>query len=91
MLRRFVKTHDYCSSIAKIPLKPTIITSTCLLASNVFFKTHTNGSTDKETFKNATRFNSFQTDFLLKPTSFFSKHTKEKSSAGAAAGGNVAS
>ena len=91
MLRRFVKTHDYCSSIAKIPLKPTIITSTCLLASNVFFKTHTNGSTDKETLKKPTRFNSFQTDFLLKPTSFFSKHTKPKSSAGGAAAGNVAS
>ena len=89
MLRICVKTHDYCSSIAKIPLKPTIITSTYLLASNILFKTHTNGSTYKETFKKNTRFNSFQTVFLLKPTSFFSKHTKPKSSAGV--GGNVAS
>ena len=88
MLRDFVKTHNYCSSITKIPLKPTVIPSTCLLASGIFFKTH---STNEETLNKPTRFNSSRTDFLLKPMSFFSKLTKEKSSDGGVAGGNVAS
>ena len=91
MLRQFAKTHNYCSRITKIPLKPAIITSSCLLPYSILFKTHTSSSTDKETYKKPTRFNSLQTNFLLKPTSFFSKHTKAKSSDGAAAGGNVAS
>ena len=96
--REFVislKTHQYYNKCSDNLLKPTTIAqnhkgslkthdSNINLAARVyfFFKTHTNSSTDKETLKKPTRFNSSKTDFLLKPTSFFSKHTKEKSSDG---------